>query len=67
MINNITECIHHIVDIDECASNPCREDYGQCVDKVNKYECQCSLCNCTNSGVEQYVDCIFGKFCELAL
>ncbi|KAK2173029.1 hypothetical protein NP493_910g01068 [Ridgeia piscesae] len=46
-------------DIDECASNPCHEHYGQCVDHENKYECQCSSCNCT-SGVEQYVDCIFG-------
>ena len=60
---NITLCI---VDINECASNPCHELYGQCVDLENKYKCQCSSCNCT-SGVEQYVDCIFGKFCELAL
>ena len=29
-----------IIDIDDCASNPCKND-GECVDKVNDFECQC--------------------------
>ena len=33
--------VHHIVDIDECASNPCH-NAGTCTDIVNGYTCHCS-------------------------
>lgn len=32
--------IHIILDIDECASNPCQHN-GTCTDQVNGYSCTC--------------------------
>ena len=29
-----------IIDIDDCASNPCQND-GSCIDGINSYECIC--------------------------
>ena len=45
-----------LVDIDECASDPCMND-GTCLDQVNMFECQCAdayygdSCECKSSSV----------------
>ena len=45
-----------LVDIDECASDPCMND-GTCLDQVNMFECQCAVayygdsCECKSSPV----------------
>ena len=42
-----------LVDIDECASDPCMND-GTCLDQVNMFECQCA-------------DAYYGDSCECKL
>ena len=32
---------YHLLDIDECASNPC-DNAGVCQDNVNGYDCNCA-------------------------
>ena len=33
--------MYWLTDIDECASQPCRNG-GNCIDQVNGYQCQCT-------------------------
>ena len=50
---------HYIVDIDECASNPC-QNAGTCTDAVDGYTCGCVAGyngdNC-ETGMSTYVYC----------
>ena len=60
-IQRIHACIRYIVDIDECASNPCNQEYNMsCTNQLNDYTCECHTCNCSTITVTK--DCNLGKF-----
>ena len=60
-IQRIHACIRYIVDINECASNPCNQEYSvSCTDQLNDYKCECHTCNCSTITVAK--DCNLGKF-----
>ena len=59
-IQGIHICMVYIVDIDECADNPCHSVYNvSCEDKVNDFKCECHTCSCSNVTVKK--DCTLGK------
>ena len=62
----IHTCMVYIVDIDECAGNPCHSKYNvSCEAKVNDFKCECHTCSCSNVTVKK--DCTLGKFMSSGL